>query len=186
LENYRSRHHGAAVKKNEMQEMQRLGLVEKNVKLDRMLLLFLAGLIILTIIVTVSISLVSSIYTSEGERASAAIIAELQEEITELRNDLQRTQLQLQVSGNETSELKALFENSNAPALQKMMLAQEQGFQDFIRSMKDGIYDLARIVPGSRTWLQVYSDKMDTTLQLSLKRQQALRKLTVDNQAIRP
>lgn len=169
-----------------MQEMQRLGLVEKNVKLDRMLLLFIAGLIILTIIVTVSISLVSSIYTSEAERASTAEIAELQEEITELRNDLQRTQLQLQVSGNEISELKALFENSNAPALQKLMVAQEQGFQDFIRSMKDGIYDLARIVPGSRSWLQVYSDKMDNTLQSSLNRQQTLQSLAGDHQQDRP
>lgn len=178
-----SKHESAAVKKN---EMQRLGLVEKNVKLDRMLLLFLAGLIILTIVVTVAISLVSSIYASEAERAYAAEITELREKVTELRNDLQRTQLQLQVSGNEVSELKALLDNSHDPALQKLMLEQEEGFQEFIRSMKDGIYDLARIVPGSRTWLQVYSDKMDNTLQSSRNRQKTLQSLTVDNKQGRP
>jgi uncharacterized protein YukE len=171
---------------NDMSEVQRLSIVEKSVRLDRVLLLLLALLIILTLAVTITIAVLSSISNGGAENASAAELAAMQAKVQELRNDLQATRLQLETLNKELPALKATLQNSSAPAFQKLMLDQEKSFQEFIKGVKEGMYDLARMVPGSRTWLELYSEKMDKVRQLSVARQRNLQRLNTGEILIEP
>lgn len=167
-------------------EIQRLNIVEKSVKLDRVLLLLLALLIMLTLAVTITIAIISSISGSGDESASAAEVVALQAKVQELRNDLQETRRQLETLQNEIPLLKATLKNSSAPAFQRLMLDQEKSFQTFIKGVKEGMYDLARMVPGSRTWLELYSEKMDSATQQSIARQRNLQSFATGEVLIEP
>ena len=176
----------AADTRDETSETQRLNIIEKSVRVDRLLLLLLAFLIIATLVITITVALLSSMIDSDSASASAAEMADLQTRVQELRNDLQATQLQLQTLNKELPVLQTTLENSNAPAFQKLMLDQEKNYQQFIRGLKEGMYDLARMVPGSRTWLEVYNEKMDKATQLSRERQRYLQRLKTGEILIEP
>lgn len=167
-------------------EVQRLNIVEKSVKLDRILLLLLALLIMLTLAVTITIAILSSVSGSGNESASAAELIDLQAKVQELRNDLQETKLELAALQSEIPTLKATLHNSSAPAFQKLLLDQEESYQAFIKGVKEGMYDLARMVPGSRTWLELYTEKMDLATQQSIERQRNLQRLATGEVLIEP
>ena len=57
------------------------------------------------------------------------------------------------------------------------MLEQEQDFQKFLTALQSGTYDLAHMVPGSRTWLDQYSDQINNSIKHSKARTQSLKDL---------
>jgi hypothetical protein len=64
--------------------------------------------------------------------------------------------------------------NSSNLKLQQIILEQEQANQTFLETLRSGMYDLAHMLPGSRTWLEVYGEKVDKATIYSKDREKAL------------
>ncbi|AZZ90432.1 hypothetical protein EUZ85_06735 [Hahella sp. KA22] len=169
----------------QMTEAQRLTLLEKSMSLNRFFLLLLAMLIVVTLSVTITVSIISAM-DSGGDSAKTAEIADLQNKVQELRQELQATREQVAALNAEIPTIKTSIANGSAPAFQRLLLKQEASYQEFIRGVKEGMYDLARMVPGSRTWLELYNEKMDRALQFSQERQRELQRLNTGGVLIEP
>jgi len=154
--------------------------------LDRKLLYALTLLIVITLVAAISITVLSSINRGQNNHASVAGMLALQDKARQLRNDLQATQLEVEILKQEIIGLRTQLENSSAVAIQSLMLEQENSYQTFIRELRQGMYDLSRMVPGSRTWLAIYSKKMDEISKASDLRQQQLHRLIRNETVIEP
>lgn len=76
-----------------------------------------------------------------------------------------------------SDELQLLLDNSQATAFKTLMIEQEESYQLHLNALKLGMKDLARMVPGSRTWLEVYDEQMDLALAQSKARMNKLSRL---------
>ncbi|ABC27892.1 hypothetical protein HCH_01007 [Hahella chejuensis KCTC 2396] len=168
----------------QMTEAQRLTLLEKSMSLNRFFLLLLAMLIVVTLSVTITVSIISAM--DGGDTAKTAEIVDLQNKVQELRQELQATREQVATLNAQIPAMKTAIANGSAPAFQRLLLKQEASYQEFIRGVKEGMYDLARMVPGSRTWLELYNEKMDRALQLSQERQRELQRLNTGGVLVEP
>ncbi len=171
---------------NELTEGQRLSVLEKGVNLNRIFMMLLAILIVVTLAVSITIAIISSMTGKKGSLASAAEIADLQAKVQELRADLELTRTQLERVNRELPALRETLNNSSAPAFQRILIEQEKGHQEFIKGVKEGMYDLARMVPGSRTWLELYAERMDKAATFSRERQRQLQRLDTGEILIEP
>lgn len=66
------------------------------------------------------------------------------------------------------------YQKSHAATFQKTLIEQEQSYQEFLVAMKVGMFDLAKMVQGSRTWLDVYNEKLDDAQDWSELREKEL------------
>lgn len=53
---------------------------------------------------------------------------------------------------------------NNFSALRKLMVEQEGSYQQFLAALQQGMYDLSKMVKGSRTWYEVYKDDLDLVI----------------------
>jgi len=74
-------------------------------------------------------------------------------------------------------DTRNVLDSSNATAFKQQFLAQEKSYQLHLNALKEGMRELARMNPGSRTWLEIYNEKMDLALKQSKERQQQLESL---------
>ncbi len=63
---------------------------------------------------------------------------------------------------------------NNFSALRKLMIEQEQSNRQFLAALKQGMYDLSRMVKGSRTWYEVYKGDLDLVIADSKLRTESL------------
>lgn len=63
---------------------------------------------------------------------------------------------------------------NNYAEVRQLILEQEQSYQQFITALQQGMYDLARMVKGSRTWYDVYKEELDRVVESSKARHQRL------------
>ncbi|MCP5161324.1 MAG: hypothetical protein H6999_12120 [Hahellaceae bacterium] len=160
----------------ELSEEQRLTLLEKSVTMNKFVLLGIALTLIIGISVAITTAIVTGLSTDEAKVEPAAFIA-LQQEVVALKQ-----QLTTQLVANETlqkdiTQLKTTIKNSSAPAFQRLLLQQEGSIQEFLKNMKSGMYDLSRMVPGSRTWLDLYNEQMSKAISESEQRERELKKI---------
>lgn len=169
----------------EMTESQRLTLLERAMNLNRVFLVLLALLIIISLSVTITVTIVSLMGTDETPALKAEVDA-LRQEVDSLLQDNKALNARLAVITDELPRLRSTLQNSSAPTFQRLLVEQEESYQEFIRGVKEGMYDLARMVPGSRTWLELYNERMDRALQLSQERQRQLTRLKTGEPLIEP
>lgn len=169
----------------ELSEEQRISMLEKSVTANKVVLLILA----LTLIVAISVTLTTMIISSMSEDSSLGeqeAFIQMQQELTTLKEQVAAQQAIISKSEQSYSELKGLLNNSSAPTFQRILLQQEKSYQEYIKSMKSGMYDLAHMVPGSRTWLELYSEQMNTAISHSQQRERELKRLQTGEALIEP
>lgn len=64
---------------------------------------------------------------------------------------------------------------SNYETIRRLSMEQEASFQRFIEALQQGMYDLSRMVRGSRTWYEVYHEALQGVLEKSRTRLETLR-----------
>ena len=98
----------------------------------------------------------------------------LKGEISELQGQVQKqgAQLALQQSGNLAGILKpaATEDPGTVGQLAKTLQGQENDFQQVILTLQVGMRDLAYMLPGSRTWLDYYTETLNKSLATSKAR----------------
>ncbi len=60
---------------------------------------------------------------------------------------------------------------NNFSAMRELMIEQEQGYQQFITTLQQGMYDISRMIKGSRSWYEVYKEDLDLIISDSRIRQ---------------
>ena len=156
-----------------LSEEQRITALENKVGGNKIILLSIA----LFLIVTVSVSatfFVVSLFAEEKTVGDSETVIALQARVVELEKILEELQKITKTSKSEFTILKDKVANSSNLKIQQIILEQERGHQTFLDALRSGMYDLAHMLPGSRTWLEVYGEKVDTAERHSKDREKAL------------
>lgn len=150
-------------------EEQRLELLERSVNLNKIVLSVVGLIIIVALSVSVTITVVrglsedSHVMTAEHFRDMQQRVAKLESTVTQQRKELQQLQGQVQT-------LNQSPVGNGAELMRQTLIGQEKSFALFVRSVKNSMHDLANMVPGSRTWLDLYSEALDKVLAQGEKR----------------
>ena len=169
----------------DLSEEQRISLLEKSVTTNKVVLLILALILIIGISVTLTVMIISGMSDEESLVGQEAFV-QVQQELTQLSQQIEEQKNTITKLEQDYTGLKGLLENSSAPTFQKVLLQQEKSYQNFIKSMKSGMYDLAHMVPGSRTWLELYNEQMNKAIQFSQSRERELKRLQTGEVLIEP
>lgn len=169
----------------ELSESQRLSLLEGAMGTNRTVLVILTLLIIIAVSASIT-AVVAMALTEEEAPAQLADLEALQQQIDQLQEENERLESRITVLTEELPALKTAIQNSSAPTFQRILIEQESSYQAFLRGLKEGMYDLARMVPGSRTWLDLYNEKMDRALAQSQQRKRKLTNLETGEPLIEP
>lgn len=163
-----------------LSDAERLQALEKSSKLSRLILYGVAGVVVLMLVVLLAVQ-VSGLLADDPSKAAAEQISQLEKqvhglkgEISELQGQVQKqgAQLALQQSGNLTGILKpaATEDPGTVGQLAKTLQGQENDFQQVILTLQVGMRDLAYMLPGSRTWLEYYTETLNKSLATSKAR----------------
>jgi len=162
-------------------EEQRITQLEKKVGTNKLGLFGIA--LFLVIVISMSVTAFIILTLREPVETKNEDLTALQLEVAELKKQLITADAKLGKLVLALPELKGQLANSQNTVLRKVMLDQEQGYQQFLTSLQSGTYDLAHMVPGSRTWLEQYSGQINQAMSYSKERVQLLQNLN-SNEAI--
>ncbi|ASP38368.1 hypothetical protein CHH28_06600 [Bacterioplanes sanyensis] len=156
----------------QLTEEQRIARLERHVSTNRTTLavLVLIGVVMLSVGLTVA---VVKFLEPETPLIDHSEFVKLQKQVEALTDSADAYQQNL-------VDAKRVMDSSNATAFKRILLEQERSYQTHLRALKDGMRDLARMVPGSRTWLEIYNEQMDEALLQSRDRQKYLQSLQTD------
>jgi hypothetical protein len=171
---------------DELSEEQRIALLEKNVSSNKVILLIVALILIITISVAITTGIVNVLSSNDQPQIKLTDFQSAQKEIADLKKVVTIQNEKITQLVKAYPELKTLLVNSSAPSFQKILLEQENSYQEFLTSMKSGMYDLAHMVPGSRTWLEMYNEQMNKAITQSQKRSRELEKISTGKTLIEP
>lgn len=157
-------------------EEQRITALEDKVGTNKIVLISMALFLIIAVSVSATF-LVVTIFTEEDTAGDSETVIALQAKVLELEKTIEEMKKVTKSSRNELLVLKEKVSNSSNLTLQQIILDQERGHQTFLDTLRSGMYDLAHMLPGSRTWLEVYGEKVDKAEIYSKDREKALLKL---------
>jgi tetrahydromethanopterin S-methyltransferase subunit G len=156
-------------------EEQRITRLEKKVGTNKFVLFGIA--LFLIIIISISVTIFSVIAFQDTEEVSDPAVSALQLEVAELKKQLSPLDSKINNLSQSIPALKGQLANTQNAVIASVMLEQEKSFQKFLATLQSGTYDLAHMVPGSRTWLEQYSEQISLATQHSKMRIQSLEKL---------
>ncbi|MGV8842041.1 MAG: hypothetical protein ACOH2I_02065 [Pseudomonas sp.] len=152
----------------------RIEALEKSRKLDRLLLFGLAAVLACTLLGGLTLSLLSS-SEKAGEGAGGGVPAQalnVEKQLASLQAQI--TQQNQERAAQQESELNGMFrateEPNSASQVARTLVGQEQGFQAVVKHLKLAMRDLAAMLPGSRSWLDQYSEALNLELTASQAR----------------
>ena len=150
----------------DLDDGQRLSLLERTVSLNRKVVILLLVVAVCGLSVLSTVGIVS-LFSDDVEYATKT-------EVELIRGE--NAVLKMQVAAYEESlgQYQDILGNSDAAAFKTLILNQEQSYQQHLTALKQGMRDLAKMLPGSRTWLEKYDEKMDLALAQSAARVQEL------------
>lgn len=154
---------------NELSESQRLSILEETVATNRLMLMVVLVLALIGVSVGVT-TLVVRLLGPDVTYVDTRSFARVEQDVAVLRDAALAWE-------QKASGMKVILDSSHATAFKAMMLEQEQSYQLHLNALKDGMRDLARMVPGSRTWLEVYEEQMNTAISQSKARMTQLSRL---------
>lgn len=152
-----------------LSEVQRLDILEKQMETNRLMMLVLAILALVGLSVGLTMAVVK-IFEPNVTYADSRDIKRIEADLAQVIDAATKFQL-------DADHYRELLDSSHATAFQRTLLEQERHYQMHLTALKDGMRDLARMVPGSRTWLDMYNEQMDTALRHSRQRQERLETL---------
>ncbi|PID42891.1 MAG: hypothetical protein CSB48_08705 [Proteobacteria bacterium] len=145
------------------------------------------GLVFLAVALSVTASFILH-YQSGGnaEPVRPEDIRMLHEKITQLEARLTEQEKQIELLTKTFPSITSKVENSTGAAMQRILIQQEASIQLFLKDLKSGMYDLAHMIPGSRTWLEHYNESMNRAIQKSIKRSRRLKRMNSGEILIEP
>lgn len=161
------------VEQEPLTEEQRIAALEDRAGTNKIILISIA----LFLVVAVSVSatfLAVSLFTGEKETGDSETVIALQAKVIELEKTIEELE---KVSKRNRSDILIIGDkvaNSSNMTLQQVIIDQEKGNQAFLEALKTGMYDLAHMLPGSRTWLEVYGEKVEHAEIQSKERERTL------------
>ncbi|MCD8522957.1 MAG: hypothetical protein LRY66_16530 [Saccharospirillaceae bacterium] len=153
----------------ELSEAQRLAMLEDTVSTNRVVLMIMAVLAVIAISVAVTIAVVK-VMQPDVTYVDSKSFAKLERDVEILKEAAIAHEQNL-------LDTRTILDSSNATAFKALMLEQEKSYQLHLNALKQGMRDLARMVPGSRTWLDIYDEQMNEALAESRARMNRLSKL---------
>lgn len=156
-------------------EEQRIAQLEKKVGNNKLVLFGIA--LFLVVIISMIVTAFALLNLKPQADTNPEAITALQTEITALKEHIASFDPKIDAVSASLPDLKNQLANTQNSVLKKVMLEQEQGFQKFLMAMQSGTYDLAHMVPGSRTWLDQYGEQIDSSLAHSKARVKSLEQL---------
>lgn len=165
-------------------EEQRIAMLEKSVSLHRWLVfaLCLLAIIALSVLITFGVISATSPY---ADTLTPQNFQTLQQEVSSLKQENKTQAKALDKLQQRVHTLEHSPGGSQATQMMRdTLIGQDQSFARFIKIMKSGMHDLANMVPGSRTWLEVYEDALDKVLHKSSARVKQLKQQWPDNQGV--
>lgn len=153
----------------DLSDSQRIAVLEGYVSTNRnmlivMVLLALVGISVAVTVVILKFTQPKIVYVQDKD------FALLEQKVEALEKGLTGWQ-------GDIGDINRVLDSSSATAFKAQMLAQEKSYQLHLKALKQGMRDLARMLPGSRTWLDIYNEKMDLALKQSKDRQNELTEL---------
>jgi hypothetical protein len=184
---------GASAATEAKDDLQRIELLEKAGKLNRLLIYALAGGLALVLLTGLLVALLGSGDEKKAEKpdASEANTQALQKEVGALQ--LQVDSLQKQLQDQQKLLLlqqKTALTPAPAPAapqtnnrdketqqmVARTLIGQERSYQASIAALKLGMRDLAGMIAGSRSWLEDYEAELNKPLAESQARIKVLQR----------
>lgn len=169
-----------------LSDEQRLALLEKSGKRDRIILFVMAGILVLTLISWLTISLIELFSEDEVVVSNSSQVEELQKQVTGLETQISNLELQLSQQNIQLSAMTGIKANATPPPasatpsatanndsvqqVARTLIGQELSFQESLAALKVGMRDLAGMIAGSRSWLDYYNESLDKPLADSQKR----------------
>lgn len=170
-----------------LSDEQRLAVLEKARRLERIILLVMAALLAIILASWLTWGLMS-LFGEEEQAISRSELEALREQLVTLQTQVANQELQV-------AQLDALARNQPGPSapgdddrqsLQQVamiLIAQEQSFQHSLAALKNGMRDLAGMIAGSRSWLDDYNEALDKSLAESQTRVKQLQQWASDSGA---
>jgi hypothetical protein len=153
----------------QLSDEQRISLLEGNVGKNRTVILIVA----ITMVVILSVSF--TLLLLKLLRADEPYVSNIKFEEQKMVIQALRTELDKQASTIDA--LSLTYQQSQVATFQQTMIEQEQSYQEFLSTLKLGMFDLAKMVQGSRTWLDVYNERLDDAKDLSKQREKSLKRI---------
>lgn len=155
---------------------QRLDVLESKVGKNRIVLMSVALILIVTLSASITAFL---IYTFGGVSADSGSTnsSETTQTLEGQAELLEQYDIRLAELSSQLKTLDNKIENSSNATIQRVLVEQEQAKQKFMNTVRSAIYDLAHMVPGSRSWLELYSEQLDEATVKSQQRERALKEL---------
>jgi predicted PurR-regulated permease PerM len=161
-----------------LSDAERLQLLETAGKLNRLILFGLAGVVLVIVLVTVIVQTVHLMSSDPAEQTAEQIdqlqkqLHGVQGEVAELKQQLVAAEAKVaHVSQQQTGNLAGILKPAQNPGtveqLAKTLLGQEQDFQQVVLTLQVGMRDLAYMLPGSRTWLEYYTEALSKSVATS-------------------
>lgn len=153
----------------DLSDSQRLTILENTANTNRnilivMVLLALVGISVAITVVVLKFAEPKVIYAEQRElNALVQQVALLEKTTADWQANL--------------TDINTVLDSSSATAFKKVLISQELSYQTHLTALKQGMRDLARMTPGSRTWLDIYNEKMDEALKQSKERQRQLERV---------
>lgn len=154
---------------DELSETQRLAMLEETVSTNRIVLVVMALLAVVAVSVGVTVAVVK-LMQPDVTYVDTRTFAKMERDVGILKDAAIAYEKGMQ-------QTRDILDSSNATAFKALMLEQEQSYQKHLTALKQGMRDLARMLPGSRTWLDIYDEQMDQALAESRARMSRLSKL---------
>ena len=155
-------------------EEQRITALEEKVGTNKIVLISIALFLIIVVSVSSTVFVVSMLGNDPETGASSEMVTALEAKILEQEKVLENIRKLTKENRAELAALKDKVASSSNQKLQELMIEQERGQQLFLDTLRTGMYDLAHMIPGSRTWLEVYGDKVDSAERFSKEREKEL------------
>jgi predicted PurR-regulated permease PerM len=150
--------------------------LEARVGTNQIVLLVVA--LILVVVISVSITMMAVSAMSDDEEAvSPEAITELQQQISDLSAQNEALTQQVKSLKKILPVIQDQLGNTSNIKLLTIVMEQEKANQTFLDALRTGMYDLAHMLPGSRTWLEVYGEKVDSAEAYSQKREKDLKRI---------
>lgn len=167
-----------------LSDAQRLALLEKDRRLNRIILLVVVALLAIVLASWLTWGFMS-LFGEEEQAPSRSQVEALQKQLVTLETQVASQQLQV-------AQLETLARNKPGPTaangdsreslqqVARMLIAQEQSFQHSLAALKNGMRDLAGMIAGSRSWLDDYNEALDKSLAESQARVEQLQQWATD------
>ncbi|MEH6627629.1 MAG: hypothetical protein V7739_14390 [Motiliproteus sp.] len=153
---------------------QRIEKLEKSKKLSLILI------ILLSVFSTAALAGVGYLLITSGDdrpdqnKAKLEAMSNTVTGMANIQREGRELYLQSQLLQAKTEQLLAEADVNNFAKLRQILADQEQNYGQFIRSLEQGMYELSRMVRGSRTWYDVYKEDLDKILSSSDERTRKL------------